>query len=314
MSMSTRIALAERAREAALSVAWAQWGGLNPSLIKETSAKPLTSIVDPEALVLASLVLWEDEHRLVDVLSWWAGKGATLMSLRRIDSLRPAFPKTAHERLDHFAAWAKQAGDSRWKPATSSDLVVRAGKGPSELVLNGSATLLLKLRAGFGVSAKPDILAFLLALDGQGAPAKEIAQAVGYADKNVRAAAGDLTMGGFIEERETYPVEYAARHGFAAGLVRLLTWDRSGEKAPDWNHWSAIYAFLLHVAMWSEEAVLAQPYVLSSRARDLFEQYRWVFRRADLRLPDPNRYPGEQYLGAFSETLKAVSEWVGKHV
>ncbi|HEX8361933.1 MAG TPA: hypothetical protein VF613_17570 [Longimicrobium sp.] len=287
MSEITADSLASRAREAALEAVWAQWSVLNPMLLRDASAKVPSSVIDPEALVLASLGLWEAERRLVDVLAWWAVRGATLLSTRRIGTLRTGFPGDTTQRLGRFGFWAHQGGDTRWKPRGVAHVPVRAGKGPSGLRLNGPATLLLRLRAGFGVSAKSDVLAFLLALDGEPAAPREIARAPGYADKNVRVAARDLTMGGFIEERDSYPIGYASRPGFARGLVRLLSQDNSPEAVPNWCHWAAVYAFLLSVMSWDEEEGLSNPYVLSSWARDLFEEYRWLFRSAELRVPEP---------------------------
>jgi len=310
MSEASSAALASRARETALESVWAQWSVLNPMLLRDSTPRAPASVVDPEALVLASLCLWEEERRLVDVLAWWAARGAMLMSTRRIDTLRASFPATAAERLDHFALWARQGGDTRWKPHTADDLPVRTGKGPSELRLDGPATLLLRLRAGFGVSAKSDVLAFLLALDAEPAAPREIARAVGYADKNVRVAARDLVLAGFIEERDSYPVGYASRPGVAREFLRLLSWNEPDTAVPAWNHWAAVYALLLAVASWSEADELSNAYVLSSRARDLFDEYRWLFRSAGLRVPDPKRYPGEQYLAAFSDTLDILSAWL----
>lgn len=314
MSESISAALASQARETALGAVWAQWSVLNPMLLRDSSARVPSSIIDPEALVLASLGLWEAERRLVDVLAWWAARGATLLSTRRIETLRTGFPGDTAERLGHFALWARQGGDTRWKPRAVDDVPVRAGKGPSELRLSGPGTLLLRLRAGFGVSAKSDVLAFLLALDGEPAALREIARAVGYADKNVRVAARDLVLGGFLEERDSYPVAYASRPGFARGLVRLLSWNNSAEAVPNWCHWAAVYPFLLSVMSWGEEDGFSNPYVLSSRARDLFGEYRWLFRSAELRVPEPKHYPGEQYLDAFSDTLELLSSWLARHV
>lgn len=314
MSENHAVQWAELARSTALEAVWAQWSALNPMLLRERDAPPPASVIDPEALVLASMALWDEERRLADVVGWWALRGATLISARRLDTLASDFPALARERIPTFGAWATTGGDLRWKKrGTGSEQVeFRTGKGPSELSLTGPATLLLRLRAGFGVSAKPDVLGFLIAHDGEGIAVKDVARSVGYAEKNVRVAARELALGGFIQEQDVYPVAYATREGFARGFLRLLTWDGSGEKVPHWNHWSAIYAFLLRVGGWAEEPRLPTGYLLSSRARDLFEEYRWVFRRAELKVPDANRFPGEQFLGAFTETLTLLSRWVAR--
>jgi hypothetical protein len=307
--------LAERARAAALRAVWAQWSVLNPRLLGHPDAPPCGSVVDPEALVLASLALWDEERRLVDVLAWWAEHGAPLMSVRRLDSLGRSFPSVVPLRVAVFARWARDAGDTRWKPKATAESgeepPVRVGKGPATLTLTGAQTLLLKLRAGFGVSAKPDVFCYLLALDGEGASTKEIARAVGYADKNVRHAAQELVLGGFIDERDEYPTQYAARPGFAPSLVQLLAGRPREQASPSGRNWWAIYALLLHVASWGDDPSLVQPYPLSSRARELFTQYRWAFPQRELPLPDPGDYPGERYLPAFEETVEAVGTWIG---
>lgn len=317
MSGSSATALAERAREAALQAAWTQWGVLNPRLMGRAKTRSRGSAIDPEALVLASLALWDQERRLTDVLAWWAEHGAPLMSVRRLDSLGRTFPAAVATRVSVFARWAGGSGDTRWKPkaaaAESEDPPVRSGKGPAKLVLAGAQTLLLKLRAGFGVSAKPDVFCYLLALDGEGATSKRIARAVGYAEKNVRHAAQELVLGGFIEERDVFPTQYAARPGFAGSLVHLLSGRPEENAAPGWRHWWAIYAFLLHIGSWAEDPALAQPYPLSSRARELFTEYRWAFPQRELPLPEPGHYRGERYLAAFEETVEAISEWLSNH-
>jgi hypothetical protein len=316
MSENHSVQWAELARSTALEAVWAQWSALNPMLLRERDAPLASSVIDPEALLLASMALWEEERRLVDVVAWWALRGAMLLSARRLDTIATDFPAAALQRIQTFGGWATAAGDLRWKKrgAGSEEVEIRTGKGPSELGLLGPPTLLLRLRAGFGVSAKPDVFGFLLAHDGEGITPKDIARSVGYAEKNVRVAARELALGGFIQEQDVYPVAYATRQGFSKSFLRLLTWNGSAEKVPDWNHWSAIYAFLLQVGCWAQEARRPSGYMLSSRARELFEEYRWVFRRAELKVPDPNRFPGEHYLGAFTETLKLLSRWVAESV
>lgn len=314
MSDSIVSQLAGRARDCALAAVWAQWGVINPMLLPDPDSKPASSIIDPEALVLASLALWHAERRLADVLAWWAATGAPLMSTRRTATLTRDIPAANGSRLGQFAAWAREGGDTRWKGDASGEIPVRPGKGPPQLALRGPSTLLLRLRAGFGVSAKPDVLAFLVALDGEGATSREIVRATGYADPNVRAAAHQLALGGFVEERESHPVSYAAPSGFPRAFVRLIERDAPNARVPGWRDWAAVYAFLVAVASWEAQARLANPYVLSSEARDLFERYAWVFGRAGLRVPDPRRYRGEEYLTGFGETLDVLCDWAAARV
>ena len=58
----------------------------------------------------------------------------------------------------------------------------------------------------------------------------------------------------------------------------------------------------------------ATPYLLSSRARDLFERHQSAFRRNRIAVRDPQDYPGEKYLEAFEETLRTLGEWMQENV
>jgi hypothetical protein len=67
-------------REAAVRAAWTQWGAI---FTFAASPRPAHAIVDPEALLLASLGLTEQEPRLRRVLDVWAQYGARLLSVQR---------------------------------------------------------------------------------------------------------------------------------------------------------------------------------------------------------------------------------------
>ena len=67
------------ARQAAVRVAWAQWSSLGAPTADASSA---TSIIDPEALVLVSLAMLDEERRLADMLAWWARVGSRLQRER----------------------------------------------------------------------------------------------------------------------------------------------------------------------------------------------------------------------------------------
>jgi hypothetical protein len=309
MSQSTAVSLADRAASIALDATWRQWGPLNPMLAGDTTQQ-IRSVIDPEALVLATVGLWEHERRLVDVAAWWANTGATLLSVHRARALTKQFPDLTKAAIDEFAHLASQAGVRAWKPQGESELETepRAGKGPTDLRLVSPPTLLLRLRAAMSGGAKTDTLAFLICQQGAWAGVKEIHQAIGYSLPNVRGAASDLVLAGFAEASDGYPVEYGATSRFARGFVELLYGE--GAEVPPWQHWSHVYAFLLTVASWdTSQGRLANRYVASTAARKLYQEYRWLFRFHGIDAPDPNRYPGERFLDAFEDTLRALESW-----
>lgn len=300
---------AEQVTDAAVSIVWSQWSALNPQLLSADTPRA-AALIDPEALLLASLALLDDERRLVDVLGWWAMRGSTLLGVQRTTTLAAAFPVTARERLGGFAALAVQAGDRRWQRLASSPWPVqpRAGKGPAALRLAGAATLWLRLRAAMGVGARVDVLAFLLCRRGATVPVKDISRALGYAPNNVRGAARDLQLAGWVDATDERRAEFGTRPGFAERFLALTPAEETGGGAPPaWRYWAEILAFLTSAAAMDETA--AQPYLLSSAVRDLFGRFRWAFRANGIALPDPADHAGANYLPAFDSTVDAIAEW-----
>ena len=145
----------------AVSACWRQWRTLTRAAAGDEAT---ASILDPEALVLLSLTVRHRERRLQDLLHWWAKTGSTLLSVQRMRSLLAAFPESVRGDLAWFASACRTSGDRRWQALTRryadrvADVVARPGKGPDTLELLAPSTLLLRLRAGFGVGAKADML------------------------------------------------------------------------------------------------------------------------------------------------------------
>ncbi len=285
--------------------------------------RPATSIVDPEALVLLSLLVRDEERRLDDFLGWWASTGAGLLSVQRAHNLAKQFPARARERLGAFARLAAEAGDRRWKRHQAEgggfELAPREGKGAERLALYEPPALILRLRSGFGVGAKADLLAFLLGLGGDRASTKEAAEALAYTEVAVRSAAQEMALARFVEETPDRPALYAADPEAWAGLLDLSGGGdpkQRGRALPAWRYWAGVFAFLADVLSWVEEGRGSgwSSYVWSSRARDLCERHRHALDAVRLRCPDGERYRGRAYLGAFAATVQEVAAWVPEHL
>ena len=287
-----------RARRAAVDAVWRQWTALGAS---GGAPEAGGTTIDPEALVLASAQLAEHERRLGDFLLWWAGTGATLLSVQRTRSLLKAMPEAA-ESLAPFATSAVEAGDRRWKGLGGSDgLAARPGKGAAEARLTDPAALVLRLRAAFGVSAKADVVAVLLGLE-RAATVREVAEATGFTTVAVRGALGEVALAGFAEATGETPAAYRATRRGAWG--QLL-----GGEPPAWGFWAERYAALLDVAAWGERAEAAgwSDYVAASKARDLAERHARAFRRWTPSTPHQGAQGGAG-LPAFESTLVALIE------
>src|SRR4029079_11545578 len=140
------------------------------------------AVIDPEALLLVSASLRASERRLDDALAWCAAESA-LLSVQRTSSLLRTFPASAKAGLAAFAAEAVKAGDGRWGALAKGrsenlDLASREKRG--EPRLTDWPALWLRLRACSGVGLKADLLALLLAANGQVVTIQTLTNAAGY--------------------------------------------------------------------------------------------------------------------------------------
>ncbi len=209
MSEMTLSSLKERLGEIGARAAWAQWSALGAGTLHE--GRSASAIIDPEALLLLSLHLIPEERRLRDLARWWAEVGSGLLSVQRTKTLAKDFPPDVQERLHEYSRWATRAGDKRWKKYASEGTKndsERDRKGPEDPQLRSPASLLLQLRAGFGVSAKADVLAFLLGIEGQTATTRQATEATGYSRATISGALEDLVRADFIEKSGGRPGQY----------------------------------------------------------------------------------------------------------
>lgn len=253
--MSTKVvhSIGERAAEAALEAAWAQWSFLTAAAVPADQRRD-SSIIDPEGLILASLALGDRERRLNDFLAGWARVGSSLLSIQRLKSLAKGYPDAVRKRIPEFASYAADAGDRRWRAhATQTPAAPRAAlraKYMGPLRVLGGPMLMLRLRAGMGVGTKADLLTYLLGLRGAAADLKAITLATGYSDRAMRTAAEEMGLAGFIEPIEGPPSAYRAEA--KAWALVLDHGRRAGHRPPEptiptWRYWSVVFAFLTSV-------------------------------------------------------------------
>lgn len=308
--------IGERARRTGAQVAWAQWSALTSAAVPEEGRRP-RAMVDPEALVLLSLAMRESEPRLDDLVFGLARRNSALLSVQRMTSLAETFPARVQEALGEFAA---EAGDRRWRAHAGSAPQGRQ-RSPTKAFgavrLTQGPSLLLRLRAGFGVGAKADLLAFLLGLRGAPAAVSLMSAATAYSGRAMRTAAEEMALAGFIERLDTAPVAYAADHTAWAGVLRLyrLSASRTPD-VPQWRYWSVVFAFLADVDCWARDADEQgwSPYVASSRARDLVSDHARHVRIAGLRLPDPTAMGGAAFLEDLAAEMDRAHAWCMKHL
>jgi hypothetical protein len=310
--------VSEAAAEAAVRTAWEQWAAIG-SLARSAADAAVRRVVDPEALVLTSLGFEDRERRLRDLVRWWARVGAPLTSVQRMRTLVADFGAESPRRLALFSRWASDAGHRSWAPHASGASTddpgngSRGWKGPSELTLLEPATLMLRMRAAFGVGAKSDVLTYLIGLQGSKATVSSISAAVGYTETAVRGALKDMALARLIREAGARPAYYRTSHRPWVDLLELdapgPTDERSG---PRWGMWPRLFGLLidahelgLRVATTGESE-----YVVASAARDALERAIPALDVHGIDVPDLDRHPGRSFVDAMLEVVRAVSAWM----
>jgi hypothetical protein len=265
--------------------------------------------VDPEALVLFSLWLADDEPRVRDFLRGLAGLGTRLLSVQRLKGAASAFPDGTAQRAGGFASLVLAAGkDPRWSrlATTGPEWPTRSGKVVSPTPrLREPGSLLLRLRTGFGVDVRTDALAYLIGRSGSWAGVREIAEDLCYAKYSVRLACAALADAGLIVAKSERPVMYYAepRRWSAALDLRVES---------VWHPWVSVYAFVLRLGEFLTEPRLAtaSASLAASLAREFVTEHAHVLTKLQLDVPDERAHLREAYLPAFERMVGALVEWL----
>ncbi len=308
------------AKATAVALCWRHWLTLGAPAVPDARGSS-GSMVDPEALILLSLRVSDEERRLRDLVAWWARTGSRLTSVQRMSTLAAGFPEAAPPNGHRtFAYLAAEGGDRRWKRSAGDAPAwqVRTTKGSERLSLADPGALWLRLRAGLGVGAKADIVAYLLGRQGAWASAKSIAFATGYSTVAVRDAVGDMVLARLIQEMDGRPSEYRAPTTPWAALLGFAE-DRAGPQGgagiPIWSYWAQVSAFLADAMAWSdgwESGAGPSIRVWASRARDVMEAHEPALRLNRINVPRPDDFRGTELVEGLLHTVRGVSDWVGE--
>lgn len=295
------------ARTAAVDATWRQWAALGAPI----SGKPAAMVVDPEALLLLSCTLREDERRLDDVLAWWARAGAVLLSVQRVRTLGARFPTSSQTGLAAFARAAVDEGDARWKSLAvgeSDDALISRGKRGGEPNWAASPSLMLRLRAAFGVGVKADVLAVLIAMGGVNATVRELVWATGYTKAAIRRAVQEMLSARVVRGTVDRPATYYADISAWSTFLGLSAVERD-----QWRYHGDVFAFIAAVIQWGEESQ-DDGYLAASAARDIFEAHRTAFEINQIVFPEPRNAIGARFLEAFAEVVFHVTNWLSVNV
>jgi hypothetical protein len=306
MSATRFASVTRELHEAAAGAAWIQWQALGAQAAAPRAPR---AIVDPEALLLLSLWLADEEPRLRDFLSGFAQLGSRLLSVQRLKRAMILYPEDAEARVAPFASHIASHGkDARWRTlaVAKPPRPGRPGKvGPASARFGEPGSLMLRLRAGIGVDVRTDVLSYLIGRGDAWSDVREIAGAILYAKYSVRSACEALADAGLIVTRAERPVSYSAAPGRWLGLLGL-------DEPPPWRPWVHVFAYVVRLLEWLRGPGRRQmsAALAASLAREFVVEHGAVLAELRLDIPDERALRDEAYLPAFERMVSALAEWL----
>lgn len=307
-------------RDATLDVMWRQWAALGASAASHRRAHAL---VDPEALVLASLALLSEEPRLADVLHDWITRNADLLSVQRQKNLTRDYDEPLGGLIDDGLRWLAgiaidEGKDLRWRsflkprslgPSTWVAPVVRTNKSrASRARVAAPATLVLRFRLAFAVGVKADLLSYLVCAPDEWSTVRTIAATTGYTPAAVRRAGDDLAAAQFIESRGAQPAQYRIAHENWRPLLQFA------EEPSSWRSWREVFVFATAFLAWHAAAAAAMrtPYVVGVEGGELLERHRALFERARIVTWGPHTR-AQDWPDLTASAVDGLARWMRSH-
>lgn len=301
-----------------IAFSWRQWsalGVLGESVAKENWA------IDPEALLVFTLVMGRYEPRLFDEVMDWLVKNGQWLDMQRLRGILSKRDDNTRRLVGAVSEFLSLQGQERkWKnlanfnlkniPQTNEMLfketesqtdemlripekdlsfakygydrnVLKPPGKSREISPSAGPTIRFMLRALFGVGSRAECVLYLLTHDG-GHPS-ELANAIGISTRGAQDALIELAKSGLVltRSRGKRKIEYWLSQ---ERWWEFLTRGSLDEiKRPVWIDWIALYGALLEV--WSaltEIQATRSEYLKSSRLRDAMEIVGNEFARSGM--------------------------------
>jgi hypothetical protein len=287
----------------AAQIAWRQWNAIGGAA---STKRTWHSIVDPEALVLGSLHLIEEEPRIKDILSSWVEFYAGQLSVQRLKNLQKDYPIESRKRLSSFAHHAQGiAKHPRWRSLATDDddgmpVHLPDVRRAARLQFHEPASLMIRLRIGMGTGVKADVLSVVL---GSNRPVtiRELSDWLAYTSVAIRTSIEDLTRADFIKTLRGKP---------AAFIAPIHEWRRMLQlrHRPRWVAWHQWFSFVIDFANWVRKNSRRglSDYALDVKVRELVAHHSLFFRYAAHELDTPAL---ESDLGSAPAIMKSVLRW-----
>jgi hypothetical protein len=305
--------------------AWDQWAQLG--VFAPTPQQSQTAAADPEALLLFSLELGRDDPRLFDEVLDWILANEALISVHRLRNL--CIDRDDRALADGALGWATRwppkvrprsafgrepatpelrplFRDSRPEVASPDPAFMAAGflkpdTEPSRktrpLDPRAPIAFALRMRLMFGVGSRAEVIRFLLTNPSNDGSVQWIAEAAGYAKRNVSETLNALADAGVLL---VYDVGNEYRYAlFPEAWNELLAFESDvWPRHRDWRH---LLQALRRLNRWLANPQLDElsPYLLASEARRLAATMEADLNLAGIATASIPAGEGERYWGTF---------------
>lgn len=277
------------------------------------------TIIDPEALLLVSLWLIPRKPALTATVHDWVAQWSDLLSVQRTRNIARTFPATTEVQLRAVAITAHERGkDFRWSPvikgggvtgdasaaltdvAQSAD--TRLPYGGSRLMVERDALLVLRFRMAFGVGARADALAYLLARGAIWSTVTEVAQATAYTPSAIRRALDRMAEAHIVMAVDDGATRYRCDASSWGALLGL-----HGAVKP-WRYWLEHFAFIATFAEWADTIARRKltGYAIGEQLRALARGFRLTDDRDTLRAWDAAFSDGST-MAEMTSALRAIA-------
>lgn len=289
----------KRCLDAALDLLWRQWCSLG--LAGHSRPANPDTIIDPEALLLATTRIGKHDPRLFDECLNWLSQHASRLHLQRLKTLHADTGLGDPVILASIADWLfSLGGQAKWKDFTKTaarhaePVALFDGAAPSDpdpvfakrgllrppIQVRGMSrdpnptlppNLLLSLRALIGTSARAEVI--LCLATGPAAHPSEIARLTGYKARTMQLLLQEMALSGHLLTEES--VSRSASRGRGSSRryhLRPTVWQflNGGMPLPRWMPWPPLWLLLqtLLEVLPEPGATDIHPLVASSRLRE----------------------------------------------
>ena len=320
----------------AVNLMWRQWSSLGVAgyeTIKDSF------VIDPEALLLFSSTFARHDARLFDEMLDWLNVNGAFLNIQRLQNIAKQYQLGDKRVIGAISAIlsGRSANTLKWKKLVSplpfdksEHLFIMPDRRPLPLTgksnpvfekyglkrgeintrgyskpfsQHGANTLLLRLRALFGVSARCETLA-LLAASGEINPS-EAARRAGYYQRTIQNVLVEMVFSGAVIVRRD---KKEKKYSLASGMLDAILTPNG--KKPVWINWAAFFkgleiilSGLLNLQLDENDSLL-----ISSELRQLMIKASPFFEETGMNrlLSNHASYKGESYTPIFFSDIEKI--------